>query len=370
MNVAAILLIGVLYISLLNYTSTAHDDYDGDHHNERESMIESHDGHGHHTDEHHHHSFGSSGLRSPSRSSTIDLGNNQQSFTSDHRGLDFHTFENCGSRNPTSAEFKEASRVVTKWITSQLLNLQQVQTVEINTYFHVILNGGVDANTPTAAELANQIIVLNDSFRPHGFTFRLIDTTYTENDEWYFAGASSQEQTDMKSALRVGDASTLNVYLNQPTGATRGTLLGYATFPWNYQSDPSSDGIVLHDEVIPGGLFDRFQEGKTLAHEIGHWLGLFHTFQPNFGFFENINFILYLLRIRNGCNTAGDDVEDTPRSRSPNYGCPVGSDTCGLRPGLDPINNYMEYTDDACRTEFTAGQSERMWAMWNEYRAP
>jgi hypothetical protein len=260
--------------------------------------------------------------------------------------------------------------VVTKWITNQLLDLKQAQTVVIDTYFHVILNGFDDVDAPTTTELENQIVVLNDSFRQHGFSFRFMGITNTTNIDWYYAPIGSREQTAMKSALRVGDATTLNVYLSRPTGSGTGILLGYATFPWSYESNPSDDGVVLHNEVVSGGSFRRFQGGITLVHEIGHWLGLFHTFQPDFGFFETINIILYLLRIRNGCFTAGDGIRDTPSSRSPNYGCPVGSDTCILRRGVDPINNYMDYTDDTCRTEFTAGQSERMWAMWNEYRAP
>ena len=362
MKVAVILFVVVLHSNVLkNQSAIAHGDIDGDHHH----------GHRHHHEHAQQHQHQGTRLRSTSTSSLIALDGKNQSYPSEkYRRLNTDTIENCGSRNPTLAEFKDASRVVTKWITNQLLNLKQAQTVEIDTYFHIILNGGIDEDTPTTLELENQIIVLNDEFRPHGFSFRSMGTTYTDNINWYFAGSDSQDQTDMKTALRVGDASTLNVYLNRPTGSTSGTLLGYAVFPWSYQRNPNDDGIVLHDEVLPGGLFTRFQEGKTLIHEVGHWLGLFHTFQPDLGFFQNVNFILYLLRIRNGCNTAGDDVKDTPRSRSPNAGCPVGADTCKLRRGLDPINNFMEYTDDACRTEFTAGQSERMWAMWNEYRAP
>lgn len=365
MNADVILLVLILYFNIFNnHGITAHE-YDGDPHQlgEAANDVIDHDGH------RHYHSS-SSRLRSSPRTSLIDMSSNNQSFASEYRRLNSDTVEMCGSRNPTSSEFKAASKVVTKWITNQLLDLRQVQTVEIDTYFHIILNGGVDENTPTTEELENQIVVLNDSFRPHGFSFRLMGTTYTDNIDWYFAGLGSQEQTDMKATLRIGDASTLNVYLNRPTGSTRGTLLGYATFPFSYQSNPLDDGVVLHDEVVPGGLITRFQEGKTLAHEVGHWLGLFHTFHPDFGFFENINIILYLLRLRSACNGAGDDVRDTPRSKSPNYGCPSRADTCPLRRGLDPINNYMEYTDDDCRTEFTPGQSERMWAMWNEYRAP
>jgi len=74
---------------------------------------------------------------------------------------------------------------------------------------------------------------------------------------------------------------------------------------------------------------------------VGHWLGLFHTFQG-------------------ACTTTNDQVTDTPAERSAAYGCPTGRDSCtGTRfPGLDPITNFMDYT---------GGWSQQLAASFSPY---
>ncbi len=130
-------------------------------------------------------------------------------------------------------------------------------------------------------------------------------------------------------------------YLNIWVCNLSGGLLGYAQFPGG---NPATDGVVCDYAYFGtiGTATFPFDEGRTCTHEVGHYLNLRHIWGDG------------------GCS--GDDfVSDTATSDGPNYGGALVHVSCG---STDMVQNYMDYSDDACMNLYTAGQSARMNALF------
>jgi hypothetical protein len=223
--------------------------------------------------------------------------------------------------------------------------------VSVPVYWHVVTDGSEGAVTD--AQIRSQITVINRDYAggeggtPTGFTFQLAGITRSDNAVWY-ASQSGGAEHDMKLALKQGGDNALNVY-----STSGGALLGWAYVPEiTDTAQDYLDGIVIDWRSMPG-VSDAYagvaDEGDTLTHEAGHWLNLEHTFYGQ-------------------CSKNGDFVADTPPQKSATSGCPEGKDTCPAA-GLDPIHNYMDYSDDSCITQFTPGQVQRMRDAWLFWRA-
>lgn len=68
------------------------------------------------------------------------------------------------------------------------------------------------------------------------------------------------------------------------------------------------------------------------------------------------------------CDCLGDLIDDTPQMNNATSGCPIGKDTCPEDPGVDPIHNFMDYSEDECYEEFTPDQDDRMRFAWEVFR--
>jgi hypothetical protein len=254
----------------------------------------------------------------------------------------------CGSRKLSAPEMKaidehQQARFAARKQSGEIT--AQVAGATIPVYFHVINQGtGISNGDITSTMINDQMTVLNDAYGKWGYTFTLVSVDRTTNSSWFNNCYGSTTEATMKNALRRGTADDLNIYTCKPSGG----ILGWATFPSSYASNPKLDGVVLLYSSLPGGSSTPYNLGDTGTHEVGHWMGLYHTFQG-------------------GC-TGGDSVSDTPAESSAAFGCPTGRDTCSSASGLDPIYNFMDYTDDECMNQFTTGQDARMDSMFTTYR--
>jgi hypothetical protein len=233
-------------------------------------------------------------------------------------------------------------------------------SVRIKTVFHVI--SAVKLTTAQKqrrqAQIAAQIQVLNNAYAGTGaadpspntpFRFTLASTTWTVNAAWSRMQPGTSAETNAKRALHVGGPRTLNVYVANIGGG----LLGWSSFPMtSYGGQLYNDGVVVLDESMPTGTMKPYNQGDTATHEVGHWLGLYHTFEG-------------------GCSGVGDLIGDTPFEATPAHHCAAaGRDSCKAKPGLDPVHNFMDYTEDFCMNQFTPGQVAWMSGSWQKMRAP
>ncbi len=230
--------------------------------------------------------------------------------------------------------------------------------IRIDVFVHVLRKNNGDGNV-SDKQIRRQINVMNRGFAGRTdedaastrFRFRVKDTDRTKKTDWYDWGFQDDDKV-AKKALHRGTFEDLNVYIASLSGG----LLGYAFFPGLPKRKMYRDGLVILNESMPGGSAQPYDKGDTATHEIGHWLGLYHTFQ-------------------NGCGNLSDRVEDTPRQEAGNnvFECDESLNTCAPtvpppNPKTDPVHNFMNYTDDKCINQFTRGQDDRMRLNWLAYR--
>jgi Pregnancy-associated plasma protein-A len=253
----------------------------------------------------------------------------------------------CQTEQPTAEEAAAIEHNFQRDLYRTYMPYSTTNPVSITVNFHVI-RSATGAGDVSDSRLNSQINTLSSAYSGKGFTFVRGTTDRTNNGTWYTMSPGSTAERNCKTYFTAIASNNPKYVLNFYSASPGGGLLGWATFPWNLSNKSSMDGVVILNESINGGSAKPYNYGDTATHEIGHWLGLYHTFQG-------------------GCTGSGDYVSDTPAEASAAFGCPTGRDTCSTA-GLDPIKNYMDYTDDACMNQFSGGQTTRFVNMVATYR--
>lgn len=289
------------------------------------------------------------------------------------------------AKNPkrmTNAQFETwLAPLVTKY-KAMRTSSQIGQIITIPVVVHVISNGqalGVAPNI-TDAQVQSQINVLNEDFSKTGFGSNTnpvgADTKIrfalavqdpngnpTNGIDRVSLCQPSWSDIDIETILKPATIWDPSLYLNMwSLKFTDNTLLGYAQFPdasglsglGTSGGSSNTDGVVSNYDVFGSinyndGSFllnNTYNQGRTMTHEVGHWLGLLHIW---------------------GDVACGNDYcADTPIHHDANYGCPSPKPlSCDTSPVNEMIENYMDYTDDACMNIFTQNQTDRITTIIN-----
>ncbi len=261
---------------------------------------------------------------------------------------------------------------------------------QIPIVFHLI---GTDT-TPSAvtqARIDDQMTVLNGAFQAAQIEFSVASVLQYNNSVW------AQDIGDYWTSTTVDPSSNVNVYVVNQVAAPAGVIaLGYvADFPFTpgFPGSPMDRIVVLDDTVgfntLPASdPLARYDDGATLVHELGHYLGLYHTFETAFdapicptGGCACLNASATLtgdlivdtqFSLQSGtCDTFGASACQAfvGTGFAPCASASTLASPCGTTPGAQQEwNNYMSYSSDSCVDRFSPEQIRRMHCTLDGYR--
>ncbi|MGF1532870.1 MAG: M43 family zinc metalloprotease, partial [Bernardetiaceae bacterium] len=298
-------------------------------------------------------------------------------------------------QNPRMGTLDDFEAQVQQWIEQQRNSRTQGGVLQLPVVVHVIHEGqavGTGLNI-SDAQVQSQIDVLNEDFRrkagtrgfntdpngadteiefilarraPDGTATNGIDRVNAIERGWPAAGFLGYSTAFIDGTIKPATIWDPNQYVNFWVCDLGPLILGYAQFPaasipgMDECSTPNAntDGVVMtttyfgSEDAEPNpGAFNLANGvfGRTTTHEIGHWLGLRHTWGDG------------------NCNV-DDFCEDTPNVSGQHYqscntttGAPIGAVPLACDGVTNRmIENYMDYSDDACMNIFTQDQKLRM----------
>eukprot|EP01090_Pellita_catalonica_P000545 TRINITY_DN10375_c0_g1_i1.p1 TRINITY_DN10375_c0_g1~~TRINITY_DN10375_c0_g1_i1.p1 ORF type:complete len:302 (+),score=38.86 TRINITY_DN10375_c0_g1_i1:50-955(+) len=208
---------------------------------------------------------------------------------------------------------------------------------------YTVISDGSDGDV-TDKTLYWQTKILNDAFAKWNIDFYTADIERVDNSAW--SNACSFYESSIVASHSKNVTYHLNIYTCITVDAD---TLGYSYTPDQLAANDPAQGVYMLESTLPNGGLRFYQQGDTAVHEVGHFLGLEHTFLD-------------------GCTEPNDFVDDTPACQG-NTGTECDSqDTCPSLPGKDAIHNYMDYSVDTCLDEFTQGQADRMFDQMATYK--
>ncbi|KQT30887.1 hypothetical protein ASG22_19525 [Chryseobacterium sp. Leaf405] len=269
---------------------------------------------------------------------------------------------------------------------------QNGSIITIPVVVHVIHSGQAYGAAPNIVDeqVISQITVMNNDFRRLAGTPGFNSNVVGADTQIQFALAkvdpngnptngidrvnlcqASWSQAQINSFVKPETIWDPTKYMNMwsvnfPTGSD---LLGYAQFPSGSGlgglnvngGEAYTDGVVARFSAFGSRDYDTnnsfllintYDKGRTMTHEVGHYLGLRHIWGDTTSC------------VVNATDSNNDYCLDTPAAAAPNYNCVV-IDSCPANPGNDMIENYMDYTNDTCMNIFTINQKDRITAVMN-----
>jgi hypothetical protein len=280
--------------------------------------------------------------------------------------------------NPELIKAKDEATQIGLNFTPQLRKKGVVRYIPV--VFHIIHKNGLENISQT--QVNDAIRILNEDFRKLAGTNGGASTDPSSADmEYEFRLAqfdpNGQPSNGVNRVYSIGTDNAGNshkglsywdarkyfnvwVVSNIADNDPNSTILGYAQFPFQINSNTSTDGIMCRADQL--GIIEMAsvgQAGRTVTHEAGHWLGLYHPFQNG-----------CVGTTASTCASQGDEVCDTPPVASATNGCPNSRNSCTeTNDKADLIKNYMDYANGNCMDMFTAGQKTKVDGQMAFYRS-